>query len=392
MFRISRFAELLKLLPRRSFDQAVQSCKADQHCKSFSSWRHLVTMLYLQLSGQSSLRTVSVGFNAQPQHHYHLDCRAVRRSTLADANAKQSRAQAFEQLARELMVQARPKLRDELTQMLHVLDSTSITLKGWEFDEWVKHTRSAHSRGIKLHVLFGTAQQAPLAASSSEATLNDLDYAREMELESEAIYVFDKAYCDYSWWWKIEQAGSKFVTRFKVNANLQVVRERRVAKDAQEIILKDQVVVFANKHPRGGRRNPYTQELRRIEVSRAAQGKEPLVLATNDLKSSALRIAQRYKARWQIELFFKWIKQHLRIKRFVGRSYSAVRIQIFTALIAYLLVALHAKVHKITKSLWLLLAELSSTLFQRAELEWLRHQRWREQRADFQSRQVDIFA
>lgn len=392
MFRISRFSELLKLLPRASFEQATEQSQADKYCKSFTSWRHLVAMLYLQLSGQSSLRTVQAGFNAQPSHHYHLDCKAVRRSTLAQANAKESRANLFEKLATQLMAQVRTSLREEGQELLQLLDSTSFTLKGPGYDPWVKHTRSVNSRGIKLHVLLGAHEQAPLSAATSAATLNDIDYAREMELERGVIYVFDKGYCDYHWWWQIEQNNSRFVTRFKSNASLTVLRERPIAKAAREIILKDEEVSFANKYPGGKRRNPYTKKLRRIEVSRAPQNQPPLVLATNDLKSSALRIAERYKARWQIELFFKWMKQHLRIKRFVGTTYSAVRIQIYTALIAYLLVALYAKMHSIKQSLWLLVAELSSTLFQRPEAEWSRHRRWRERRSDFESRQVSIFA
>jgi IS4 transposase len=392
MFRISRFSELLKLLPRGTFEQAVEQSRADRYCKSFTTWRHLVTMLYLQLSGQSSLRTVSAGFNAQPAHHYHLGCQAVRRSTLAHANQSEQRAGVFEQLATQLMAQARRQLREEGEELLQLLDSTSITLKGPGYDQWVKHTRSVNARGIKLHVLLGAKQQIPLASATSAANVNDIEYAREMELERGVIYVFDKGYCDYSWWWKIARNKSRFVTRYKKNASLKVVDSRAIAKAARGHILKDEVVSFSNKYPGGKRRNPYTGELRRIEVSRKQAGKPPLVLATNDLKSSASKIAERYKARWQIELFFKWIKQHLRIKRFLGKTYSAVRIQIFTALIAYLLVALYAKMQSIKKSLWLLVAELSSTLFQRPEAEWTRHRRWREQRSDFESRQVSIFA
>ena len=392
MFRISRFGELMKLLPRGAFDAAVKQHQADGSCKKFTSWRHLLSMVYLQLSGQSSLRTLEAGFNAQPSHHYHLDCSAVRRSTLADANANEARAKAFEQLAGQLMMQVRGQVRKQAQELLQLLDSTSITLKGPGYDSWVKHTRGKQSRGIKLHVLLDADQNVPLAAGTSAANVNDIDYAREMDLEDGAIYVFDKGYCDYSWWWRIQQSNARFVTRFKRNANLQVVGERRIAKAAEGLILKDEEVRFGNKHPRGGRRNPYTQTLRRIEVSREEQGKPPLVLATNDMKSSALKISERYRARWQIELYFKWIKQHLRIKRFLGRSYCAVRIQIFTALIAYLLVALYAKLHKMAQSLWLVLAQLGSTLFQRADVEWTRHCRWRAQRSDFISRQVDVFA
>jgi IS4 transposase len=374
------------------FDRQVEQSQADKHCKSFTTWRHLVSMVYLQVSGQSSLRTIETGYNAHRAHHYHLDCQEIRRSTLSQANEKAARAEVFEALASSLMSQAGRQLRVEGEQVLRLLDSTSITLQGPRYAHWVKHTRSKDAPGIKVHVLFGAKEQVPLSAATSAATLNDLEYGRQMELESGVIYVFDKGYCDYTWWWKIEQAKSKFVTRFKSNARLEVVERRKIAQDAQDTILKDELVRFANKNPGAGRRNPYTKPLRRIEVSRQEQNKPALVLATNDLKSAALKIAERYKQRWQIELFFKWIKQHLRIKRFVGSSYAAVRIQIFTALIAYLLLALYAKTHSIKKSLWLLAAEFSSTLFQRASLECAEHRRWREQRTDFESRQMQIFA
>ena len=390
MFRISRFSELLKHLSRGAVERAVEHHQADKDCKSFNSWRHLVSMVYLQLSGQTSLRTLEQGFNAQPSHHYHLDCQAVRRSTLSDANADERRAKAFEQFATTLMAQAPRQLRQEGQELLRLLDSSSITLKGPGYDEWVKHTRTISARGIKLHVLLGLPEQVPLSGATTAATVNDIDYAREMELERGVTYVFDKGYCDYSWWWQIQQNKSRFVTRFKNNASLQVLEQRAIAKSAAGKILKDELVRFGNKYPGGKRRNPYTQPLRRIEVAR--EGKPPLVLATNDLKSAALKIAERYKARWQIELFFKWIKQHLQIKRCVGRTYAAVRTQLFTALIAYLMVALFAKAHGYTQSLWLVLAELRSTLFQRTETEWARHRRWREQRADFESRQATIFA
>jgi IS4 transposase len=388
MFRISRFAELLKLLPRAVFDRAVQEHAADRYRKSFSCWQQLVTMLYAQLSGASSLRVLESSFNAQCAHHYHLGCAALRRSTLADMNAHGSVA-VFMKVAEGLMQQARGSLREEGNQVLRLLDSSSLTLKGLGFDEWTSHNRTRHTQGLKLHVLLGLPEQAPLDSLISAPNLNDLDYARTLPIEENVIYIFDKAYCDYSWWWRIRCSKARFVTRFKRNAKMAVVRDRPVAKQAQGIILKDQLVRLTNKHPSGKHKNPYCIPLRRIEVAR--EGKPPLVLATNDLKSSALSIAERYKLRWRIELFFKWMKQHLRIKSFLGRSESAVRIQILTALIAFLLVALYAKAHKLTQSLWLVLSELRSTLFQRPEIELHRHRRWREQRSRFSSLQGTLF-
>jgi len=377
MFRISRFADVLKQLPRGFFDRTVAQREADKHRKGFSCWRQLTAMIYAQLSGVSSLRTLESCFNAQRAHHYHLGGGQVRRTTLSDANAKGD-WQVFSQLAQALMHKARGSVRAEVQEFLHLIDSTSVTLKGRGFDSWTLENRTRNTQGVKLHLLLGLAEEAPLAQWISAANLNDLDYARTLAIEPGAIYVFDKAYCDYSWWWQMTQTGARFVTRFKRNTRLQVERERPIPRNAQGIILKDELAYLSNKNPGGGRINPYRAALRRIEVAR--EDKPPLVLATNDLKSSALHIAERYKARWQIELFFKWIKQHLNIKCFLGRTQNAVRIQILTALIAYLLVVLYAKAHGIKSSLWLLLSELRATLFQRPEIELHRHRRWRQQR------------
>jgi IS4 transposase len=389
MFRISRFQEVLKHLPRGVFDRAVRSQQADKYRKKFDCWQQLVSMVFAQLSGTTSLRTLEGSFNAQTAHHYHLRCAPVHRSTLAQANARGD-WQVFSTLAQALMGQARGAVRTEAQELLQLIDSTSVTLKGRGFDRWTLANRTRNTQGVKLHLLLGLAEEAPLAHSISAANLNDIEYARTLDIEPEAIYVFDKAYCDYSWWWNITHTGARFVTRFKRNARLRVERERAIARNAQGIILKDELVCLSNKAPGGGRTNPYAAALRRIEVAR--EGKPSLVLATNDLKSSALLIAERYKARWQIELFFKWIKQHLNIKRFLGRTENAVRIQILTALIAYLLVRLYAHAHGIKTSLWLLLSELRATLFQRPATELHRHRRWREQRSLHELNQWALFA
>jgi putative transposase len=377
MFRISRFQEVLKHLPRGVFDRAVSAQQADKYRKSFSCWQQLVSMVYAQLSGATSLRTLQSSFNAHSAHHYHLGCQPLRRTTLADANA-QGNEIVFSAVAQALMQQVRGRARADAQEFLELIDSTSITLKGRGFDPWTRQNRTRHTQGLKLHVVFGLGEGAPLAQSISAPNLNDLDYARTLAPRAGSIYVFDKAYCDYTWWWAMTQSGAQFVTRFKRNSRLQVKAQRAVPREARGIILKDEQVYLSNKNPGGGRTNPYSEALRRIEVAR--EGKPSLVLATNDLKSSALRIAERYKARWQIELFFKWIKQHLSIKRFLGRTQAAVRIQILTALIAYLLAALHAQANGIKTSLWLFLSELRATLFQRPDIELDRHRRWRKQR------------
>ena len=156
-------------------------------------------------------------------------------------------------------------------------------------------------------------------------------------------------------------------------------------------MLKDEIVRFANKHPRGGRKNHYENPLRRITIARPEHD-QPLLLATNDLVSPASVIAQRYKDRWGIELFFKWIKQHLKIKAFLGRSENAVRIQILTALITYLLLAIYRTTQNYGGSLWILLAEVRATLFQRPAIEVERYRRRRNNMAEFAARQEGLFA
>ena len=388
MFRVSRFAEVLKLLPRGFFDRLVQQHAADKYRKRSSCWQQLVAMVYAQFAGASSLRVLEHSFNAQSSHHYHLGCSPLKRSTLGEMNAS-APVEIFVQLAQQLMKQARGKLHREGQQLLRLLDSSSLTLKGRGFDEWTAAERTRHTQGLKLHVLFGLNERAPLAQGISAANLNDIHYAHTLSIEPGAIYVFDKGYCDYHWWARIHCSKARFVTRFKRNAKLQVLEDRAIARHARGTILKDQIVRFANKHPGAGRAIPYDLPLRRIEVAR--ENAPPLVLATNDLKSSAQRIADRYRARWQIELFFKWIKQHLRIKRFLGKSENAVRIQILTALIAYLLVVLYAQQHRLKTSLWLLLSELRATLFQRPTQDLQRHRRWRERKSTFHSHQRALF-
>ena len=389
MFRISRFHHLLKALPRGCFDKLVQLRQADKHNKGFSSWDQLIAMLYAQLSGAQSLRQLEAGFNCAVSHHYHLGCGPIHRSTLSQANGKRS-AEVFADTARMLMGQVRSSLRRDCEQMLYLLDSSSVTLKGPGFDSWTGATATRNTQGMKLHVLLDLHRQTPCQISMTAPNVNDVEQGRRLNLERGALYVFDKGYCDYAWWHAIAQSQAQFVTRFKYNAALVVERTQAIDEQAREFVLADEIVRFKNKCPGGKRRNPYEAPLRRITSARPGKDR-PLVLATNDLTSPALEIGARYKDRWQIELFFKWIKQHLNIKRFLGRGENAVRIQILTALIAYLLLALYKQANGLKTSLWGMLGELRANLFTRPETEVLRYQRRRQALEELALRQPGLF-
>jgi putative transposase len=389
MFRISQFGSVLQGVPRGLFERIVQTHDGDRRSKCFSSWDHLVAMVYAQLSGMDSLRTVEASFNQHRSHHYHLGSDGVRRTTLADANTQRDPA-IFAELAKVLMAQVGRQLRRESQELLYLLDSTSITLKGKGFDLWTAPNATNHTQGLKVHVLYGAHEQAPLQVDISAPNLNDVSHGVTLPLQAQARYVFDKGYCDYNWWHRIDQAGALFVTRFKRNAAVTVVQARPLDPNATGVIVRDEQVRFRHRHPGGGRLNLYDKPLRRVEVMRP--GKTSLILVTNDLISPAHAIADYYKARWQIELFFKWIKQHLKLKRFLGRSERAVRIQILTALIAYLLVALYKATHALKQDLWTILCILRSSLFQRPATQRHVERRRKRQHDRLAQVQASLFA
>lgn len=390
MYRISRFHQIMKALPRGVFDRVVQAHQADKHSKGFGCWDQLLAMVYAQLSGASSLRVLETGFNSQRTQHYHLGTAPIRRSTLSDANGKR-KTEVFADVAKLLMSQAQRSLRRESEELLYLLDSSSISLKGPGFDAWTSGNSTRNTQGIKLHVLYADNEEVPIQHSITAPNVNDIDEGRKLPIESGAIYVFDKGYCDYNWWYKINEQQARFVTRFKRNAALEVECANPIPAQDAAIVLKDEIVRFANRHPRGGRKNHYKSSLRRITVARPEHD-QPLVLATNDLVSPASVIARRYKDRWDIELFFKWIKQHLKIKSFLGRNENSVRIQILTALITYLLLAIYRKAQNHTGSLWILMAEVRATLFQRPSVEAERYRRRTDALTEFATRQGGLFA
>jgi putative transposase len=389
MSRITTFRELLKGLPRGTFDKLVKKHNADKYCKRFGHWDHLVAMLYAQLSGITGLRPLETGFNSQLAHHHHLGTRCIRRATLADANEKRSDT-VFSETAAWLMGQVSGQLRKDSQQLMYLLDSTSITLKGREFDRWTLQNQTRNTQGIKLHLLINAHAQTPAWHNISAANVNDVERARDVPIELGALYVFDKGYTDYNWWHQIDTAGATFVTRFKRNAGLKIEQARAIPDAAVGIVLSDHIVRFKHKHQGGKRVNSYDRPLRCITIARPDKP-TPMVLATNDLISPALDIAQRYKERWGIELFFKWIKQHLKIKQFLGRSENAVRIQILTALISYLLVAIYKQTHGIKRSLWDCLCLVRATIFQRIATEFSRYRQRRRDRAEIEKIQHRLF-
>ncbi len=317
-FTPSIFAQLLKAIDRRSFQAIVDRHAGDAYDKCFTSWDHLVALIYAQLSATTSLRGLEASFNANSQHHYHLGSGRLMRSTLSDANRRRPVA-VFAETFALLAGQLDRQTRREGTKMLRLIDSTPIPL-GKLYD-WAKS--NGRIRGMKLHVVYDPKADCPGILDITDANVNDAQIGRTITIEKGATYVFDKGYCHYGWWTAIAEAGASFVTRPKTNMGLALVAERPVEQPQGDgfLVLEDSQVSLASK---GDSKLPIG--LRRGIVKR--QDGDTITLLTNDLERSAVEIGRLYKDRWQIELLFRWIKQHLKIRKFLGNNDNAIRLQI----------------------------------------------------------------
>ena len=325
--------------------------------KAWTCQRHVKAMLFGQFAGLNSLREIEQGLAAAPQALYHLNLRVAPRSTLSDAQNHRP-AEVFRDICHWLIGRASRKLRREARELVQLIDATPIPLKDARFD-WAE--ANSRTRGLKLHIGYDPRHDVPCWIDITSAKVNDISAARAMPIEAAAIYVFDKAYVDYRWWHEIHEQEAVFVSRLKSNTHRRCVKPRRPKGQG---ILADHDLKIGHARPRGGAVNPlYDVPLREIIVER--EGKEPLRLITNDLERPAADIAALYKERWQIELLFKWLKQNLKIKRFLGRSENAVKSQIYIALIAFMLLRLFRQTHasSYTESSKALVARLKVALF-----------------------------
>jgi IS4 transposase len=336
-FTATIFSQLVEPLDRRRFAAIVKRHDADAYDKTFDSWRHLMALIFAQLSGADSLRGLAAAWNANPDAHYHLDCGAVARSTLADANARRP-VEAFADAFSMVAALTDRATRNEGMKLLRLIDSTPIPLG--KLFAWAKF--NGRIRGMKAHVVYEPGRDLPRLIDITHANINDALIGRTVEAEPGLTYVFDKGYCHYGWWSAVHAAKAFFVTRPKRNMGLRVVAERQEEPSPGDgfVVTSDQAVAFVSKGD-----SKLAMPLRRIRVHRRLDGKTIDVI-TNDMTRSSVEVATAYKFRWQIELLFRWLKQHLKLRSFMGTSENAVKLQIIAAMIAYVLLRLAAKAAK----------------------------------------------
>jgi putative transposase len=335
------FSKLIEPLDRRLFDAIVQRHDGDAYDKLFHSWDHLLALVFAQLSDLDSLRALEAGWNANSQHHYHLGCGPLSSSTLCDANKRRPVEvflEAFDLVGGLLDRQS----RNEGRKFIGLIDSTPIPLG--KLCAWAKS--NGRIRGMKAHVLYDPHTDLPRILDITDANVNDAQIGRTIDVIPGATYVFDKGYVHYKWWTAIHKTETFFVTRPKGNMGLRVTATRPVEEAQGEgfRVLADEEVALSSK---GGSKLP--MPLRRITIRR--ENGKVLGFITNDMSRTAVEIGALYRGRWQIELLFRWIKQHLKFRKFLGNNQNAIKLQIYAATIAYALLRLAARTYKFTHTI-----------------------------------------
>jgi len=357
------FAQLMDFLPWSTFTRLVVRYDGDRAVRTLSCAEQFRALAFAQLTYRESLRDIEASLSAQSAKLYHMGFREpVRRSTLADANEARD-WRIYAEFAQRLITQARrlyvgESLAVDLTNSVYALDSTTIDLCMSVFP-WA-HFRSTKS-AVKMHTLLDLRGNIPSFIHISNGKLHDVHALDMLIPEAGAIYVMDRGYIDYARLHALDQAGAFFVTRAK--SNLLAHRVYSAPTDRATGVIADQTILLDGVLTS----RDYPRHLRRIRF-RDPKTAKTLIFLTNQVTLPALTICDLYKSRWQVELFFKWIKQHLRIKRFYGTSENAVKTQIWIAVSVYVLIAIVRKRLNLEASLYTLLQVISVTIFEKIEI------------------------
>ena len=356
------FNQLLELLPRNRFEQFVGQHKADRYVKKMSCWNQLGIMLYAQAKGKESLREIEKSLGTRPEKLYHLGINSIAKSTIAEANRDRP-SQIYESLFYELRKLCKGlsgEKKFNFDNPLKALDSTTITLCLKLFP-WAKFSKTKGA--FKLHCLFDIRNQIPEFIVESDWHGNDLAVAKNNSFvfSPDSITVMDRAYIDFRWFYeKIHKKKAYFVVRLKKKIKYFVLENLPIFEEG---VVSDQKIVLCGEKTIEN----YPEDVRLVTYY-DKETKKIYQFVTNNFELSAKTIADIYKARWQIELFFKWIKQHLKIKTFLGTSKNAVMTQIWIAMIYYLLLSYIKAKTKFPSSLLSLTWILAEVLMDRASI------------------------
>jgi hypothetical protein len=354
------FSQLMDSFPYHEFKKCVQKYKGNYKIKSFSCLEHFIVMSFAQLTYRESLRDIETCLRAIGKKLYHIGIRSrISRNTISNAN-KQRDWKIYAELALVLISQARELYRDQelevqLNEMVYALDSTTIDLCLSLFP-WAQFRK--RKSAIKMHTLLDLRGSIPAFIWVTDGSIHDVNVLDLLLIEPGAYYLFDRGYLDYSKLYSVHCAKATFITRLKKNTKYRRVYSQEVDKSSG--ILCDQIIVFTGFYSAKN----YPEKLRRIRFY-DKENRKYLEFLTNDFHLPAIQIADLFKQRWKVEIFFKWVKQHLRIKAFYGTSENAVKSQIWIAISVYVLIAIIKKKLHLELSLYTILQILSITLFEK---------------------------
>ena len=358
------FSQIMKHVPRYEFNKCVSHYKGDLRVKTFSCWDQFLCMAFAQLSYRESLRDIECCLRAMQERLYHMGIKGhVSRNTLARANEKRSWqiyadfGQILIHIARNLYIKDPFGL--ELDQTIYALDATTIDLCLSVFP-WAKFRKS--KGGIKLHTLLDLRGPLPVIVSITNAKVHEVNILDELAPEVGSIYILDRGYLDFSRLYRFAQNSAFFIIRAKSNLQYRRLYSHQIDKTTN--VISDQTIMLSNFYVS----KDYPEKLRRIRYFDSVHQKF-LIFLTNNFSLPAQTISDLYRCRWQVELFFKWIKQHLRIKKFYGTSENAVKTQIWIAISVYVLVAIIKKRLHLRQSLYTILQVLSVTLFEKMPIQ-----------------------
>jgi len=361
------FAQIMEFIPSYEFTKLVEQYRGNYRARTFTCWDQLLCMSFAQLSYRESLRDIVACLTAQPRKLYHLGIRGtVARSNLARANATRD-WRIYADLAAHLIATARPLYQGdddfltELNATVYALDSTTVDLCLTQFP-WAQFRQQ--KAAVKLHTLLDLQGPIPTVVHITTGRVHDVNILDRLLPEPGAYYIMDRGYIDYERLYTLHQAAAFFVIRAKKNLQFRRLYSRAVEKATG--LRCDQTIALTGVTAQ----HDYPVYLRRVKVYYAAHQRH-LVFLTNNFRVDAHTIATLYRSRWQVELFFKWIKQHLRIQSFYGTSTNAVKTQIWIAVCTYVVIAIIKKTYHVQASLYTMLQILSVTLFEKVSLKQL---------------------
>lgn len=336
------FANLIKLLNPSILESAIATHESDKYSKNMNTKTHLFALMFTQIINPHSLRDLEIQLSSFQKNMAHMGMNKVTRSSFSDANRTRS-SDTFKDIVEKLIPLSQLSL-GELTDCISILDSSTITIKG-RGSEWTEDTKIRTGQGLKIHAEYLYGNESINSIYIKPTNINDITASYDLEIRDGWTYLFDKGYYDYNWWHRIHISNAFFVTRAKKNAKITILKERKLDKKLNPYIKSDNYVVVGKKHISGGKLNSLVNTTLRLIVAINPEDNKEYTFITNNLSESPSVIAGYYKMRWAIELLFKWLKQNLKIKKFLCRNENGIKVQIYAAIITYILLGMYKRMH-----------------------------------------------